>query len=59
MKRRSGAVKIFKNFSEQEKWDIRYYASLSPEERQRIARKLRDRYFGANRPDIRGAMAPK
>ena len=58
MKRRPKAVRIFRSFSEQETWDVQYYVNLSPEERQRIARKLRDRYYGANRPDIRGATAP-
>jgi len=53
MKRRSKAVKIFKSFSEQEAWDIQYYIGLSPEERQRIARELRERYYGANPRRIR------
>jgi len=53
MKRRRQAVKIFKSFSEQEAWDIQYYINLSPEERQRIARELRERYYGANSPRIR------
>ena len=53
MKQRPKAVKIFKSFSEQEAWDIQYYISLSPEERQRIARELRERYCGANPRRIR------
>jgi hypothetical protein len=44
MKRKPKAVKIFKSFSEQEVWDIQYYISLSPEERQRITREFRERY---------------
>jgi len=53
MKQRPKAVKIFKSFSEQEAWDIQHYISLSPEERQRIARELRERYYGANPRCIR------
>jgi hypothetical protein len=47
------AVKIFKSFREQEAYDIQYYTNLSPEERQRIARELRERYYGKNAPRIR------
>jgi hypothetical protein len=53
MKRVSKVVKIFKSFKDQEAWDIQYYISLSPEERQRIARELRERYYGANPRRIR------
>jgi hypothetical protein len=53
VKRVSKVVKIFKSFNEQEAWDIQYYISLSPEERQRIARELRERYYGANPRRIR------
>lgn len=53
MKRASKVVKIFKSFKDQEAWDIQYYISLSPEERQRIARELRERYYGANSRRIR------
>lgn len=53
MEESARAVRIFKSYEEQEKWDIQYYISLSPEERQSIARELRERYFGTNRPRIR------
>jgi len=53
MKRMPKAVKIFKSFRDQEAWDIKYYINLSPEERQRIARELRERYYGTNPPRIR------
>lgn len=53
MKQVSKVVKIFKSFEEQEAWDIQYYIGLSPEERQRIARELRERYYGANPRRIR------
>ncbi len=53
MKRMPKAVKIFKSFKEQEAWDIQYYINLSPEERQRIARELRERFYGTNPSRIR------
>ncbi len=59
MKRTSRAVKIFKSFEDQEAWDIQYYINLSPEERQRIARELRKRYYGDNPSRIRDAQAAK
>ncbi len=57
MKRTPRAVKIFRKFEEQAAWDIQYYIDLRPEERQRIARELRERYFGKNAPRIRGARS--
>jgi hypothetical protein len=59
MKRSPKSVIIFKSFSEQEAWDIQYYINLRPEERQRIARELRMRYYGKNPPRIRDAQAAK
>jgi len=53
MKQASKVVKIFMSFQEQKALDIQYYISLSPEERQRIARELRERYYGANPRRIR------
>ncbi len=59
MKRTSKAVKIFESFADQEAWDVKYYVNLSPEERQRIARELRQRYYGKNPPRIRAVRAAK
>lgn len=53
MDKASRVVKIFKSYEEQETWDIQYYINLRPEERQRIARELRERFYGANPPRIR------
>jgi hypothetical protein len=53
MKSQSRLVKIFKSYKEQEAWDIEYYTSLSPEERQRMARELRERYYGAKPQGMR------
>jgi hypothetical protein len=59
MKRSFRIVKIFKSFQEQEAWDIKYYAALSPEERQRIAGELRRKYYGQRPPRLRNARSPK
>ena len=59
MKRASRIVKIFKSFEDQEASDIQYYINLRPEERQRIARELRERYYGKNPLRIRDAQAAK
>jgi hypothetical protein len=59
MKRAPKVVKIFKSFEDQEAWDIQYYINLRPEERQRIAKELRKRYYGENPPRIRDAQAAK
>ena len=44
------------NFSEAEKYDIRQHTQMSPSERQAAAKKLRERYFGKNPPDIRDSQ---
>ena len=59
MKRTTKAVKIFKSFGEQEASDVKYYTSLSPEGRQRIARELRKRCFGKDVPRIRAVRTEK
>jgi len=48
-------VKKFTNFKEAEEWNIKQYLKMSPEERQKIARKLRERVYGKNPPDVRDA----
>ncbi len=58
MKRRPKAVRIFKRLSDRS-WDIQYYIGLSPEERLRIARELRERYYGANPRRIRDVQDAK
>lgn len=42
-----------KNFREAEAWDIEQQIRMTPEERQKIARQLRERYYGENLPDVR------
>ncbi len=34
-----------KNFKEAEEWDIQQIVSLTPVERQKIAKKLKDRFY--------------
>jgi hypothetical protein len=59
MNRALKAVRIFQSFSEHEAADIQYYINLSPEERLRIARDLRERYYGKNPPRIRNPRVKK
>lgn len=42
-----------KNFQEAEKYDIKQHIQMSSSERQAAAKKLRERYFGKNLPDVR------
>ncbi len=42
-----------KNHTEADEWDIQQSISLTPAERQRIARKLKERVYGKNTPDVR------
>lgn len=42
-----------KNFQEAEAWDIEQQLKMTPEERQKIAKTLRERFYGKNNPDVR------
>ncbi len=42
-----------KNFKEAEEYDILQHIQMSSSERQAAAKKLRERYFGKNSPDVR------
>ncbi|MBN1271476.1 MAG: hypothetical protein JXB26_04325 [Candidatus Aminicenantes bacterium] len=42
-----------KNFQEAEKYDIQQHTQMSSSERQAAAKKLRERYFGKDVPDVR------
>ena len=42
-----------KNFQEAEKYDIQQHTKMASSERQAAAKKLRERYFGKNVPDVR------
>ena len=38
-------------------WDIAQLAAMTPDERRRVAKALRDRFYGHGRPDVRDAFA--
>ncbi|MCD6516782.1 MAG: hypothetical protein J7L72_05105 [Candidatus Aminicenantes bacterium] len=42
-----------KNFNDAEKWDILQHISMTAEERQRISRLLKTKYYGKHNPDMR------
>jgi hypothetical protein len=44
-------------FEEALQWELAQYAEMTPDERRRVAKALRDRYFGTERPDVRDAVA--
>jgi len=43
----------FKSFKEAEEAERRLHKSMTPDERMRIARELRDRVFPGKQPDVR------
>ena len=42
-----------KNFIEADEYDIKQHTQMSSNERQAVAKKLRERHFGKNPPDLR------
>jgi len=42
-----------KTFEEADNWDIQQHVSMTPNERQAAAKKLKERVYGKNAPDIR------
>ncbi len=43
------------NFREAEEYDIHQHTQMSPSDRQTVAKKLRERYFGKNVADVRAS----
>jgi hypothetical protein len=41
------------NYKEAELWDIMQQIRMTPKQRQKIADKLKKRFFGQNNPDVR------
>lgn len=41
------------DFEDAELWDIKQHISMTPEERQSVARQLRIRIYGSHPPDVR------
>jgi hypothetical protein len=48
-----------KNFKEAEEWDINQYLSMTPEERQGVAKALRKRVYGRKTADVRESVRRK
>jgi hypothetical protein len=44
-------------FDEARQWDIEQYRRMTPDERRRVAKELRDRFWGTSCPDVRDAVA--
>jgi hypothetical protein len=42
-------------FREAREWDIQQEISMTPEQRQRAAKELKQRVFGRNAPDVRAS----
>ena len=41
---------------EAQRWDAEQYARMTPDERRRVAKTLRDRVYGTDCPDVRDAV---
>ena len=48
-----------KNFKEAEEWDINQHLSMTPEERQAVAKALRKRVYGRKTIDVRESVRRK
>jgi hypothetical protein len=46
-----------RGFDLAQQWDIEQYRQMTLAERRRIAKVLRDRFWGTNCPDVRDAVA--
>lgn len=44
-----------KNYDEALKWDILQQINMTPEQRQKVARELKRKFYGDNIPDIKGS----
>ncbi len=44
-----------RGFEDARRWEIAQYRRMSPDERRAVARALRDRVYGPDRPDVREA----
>ena len=48
-------VHVAHDFREAREWDVEQHVSMTPEQRQRAAKELRDRVYGTLCPDVREA----
>jgi hypothetical protein len=46
-----------RGYAEADAWDLAQQRAMTSDERRRVAKALRDRVFGPNRPDVRDAVA--
>jgi hypothetical protein len=46
-------VHIARSFAEADKWDIRQQMAMTPQERMRVAKAIKERMFPGKNPDIR------
>ena len=46
-------------FQDADAWDIAQHIQMTPEERQKAAKELRDRFYGKNAPDVRDKIKGK
>jgi hypothetical protein len=46
-----------RGFAAAHEWELEQERALTPDERRRIAKALRDRVYGINCPDVRDAVA--
>jgi hypothetical protein len=44
-------------FGEALAWELGQYAAMTPDERRRVAKALRDRFYGKKCPDVRDVVA--
>lgn len=47
------------SFAEAEQWDRQQQWAMTPDERHAIAKELRDRFYGADAPDVRESERSK
>lgn len=48
---------VARGFAEARDWDVEQSRAMDPDERRRVAKALRDRYYGTDCPDVRAAYA--
>jgi hypothetical protein len=51
-------VRVARDFDEARRWDVEQHVTMTPHERQRAAKELRDRVYGTACPDVRDTRRP-
>ena len=44
------------SFAEADEWDVMQHIRMTPDERRRVAKELRRRFYGDDCPDVRDAI---